>query len=406
MVESSRANSLLCSSWLFSLFFISATVGVCQEVQMIHQPSRLAPFVVVIKEAHRADFILEHMRAYEKGQGASFLIVSVDQEPVDHIVDSVNHIINYTDGIDLQRCFLLVVGGHDFFRKVEPINTTRFFSRSYYLSTDDITSFSTTDYEVGGAATTRLSEVMDAFSGHYLWRIQLGEIQKQYVSDLNQNAIESGIGIRVNGVIPFYDGIETGIKPFFRTLSLNSYHRWGRRWQSNLDATIGLNVPSQNRIQNELQSVGLSDEDVEVTIYAHVLASVGLETRYLFMPESRKLNPFVGIRLGVSSIDATEATIEVDAEDVSSGNFDRPDGFDADDFESIRSPIVGISSGLQLNVSPKLMIETSIRWSNDLRNITEVAEPYFNNLSLSIGFNLRFTGKKKLFYDYLSLSNE
>ncbi|MEO9871940.1 opacity family porin [Ekhidna sp.] len=398
MTESNVVVPLLKKVGLVIMLFVTTTKGVGQEVEIVNQPKRMTPFVVVIYDNEQTDFVDDNIREYK---ASSFLLIKVANQSIESLKDTINNRLNYTDRIDLQRCYLLLIGDQQLFDKYHRLGNSLLFSSRYFLT--DGQSVAAPNFMVGGLGTVKVSKVIADLKQNYLWQIRLEQIEEENVSDLNQNAIETGMGIRVSGVRPFYDGIETNIKPFFRTFSLNIYHRWSRRWQTNLDATIGLNLPSQNKIQREIQSVGFSDDEVEITIQAHVLASAGLETRYLFLPENRKLNPYVGIRLGVSSIDATETTIEVDPGDISSGGFERPDSFSPEDFESIRSPTIGISSGLQYNMSPRLMIETGLRWSNDLKNITEVAEPYFNNLSLSVGFNFRFTGRKKLFYNYMNL---
>ena len=385
---------------LFYLMYISTARGVAQKLERVNQPRKAAPFVVVMYDQSGSSFIADHVKNPDQNGGFSYLLAQVEStSAIPSAIDSINYVLNYSEGIDLQRCYLLVVGSEDFGQSLSTIDENQFFSSKYFLVTGE-ESAAIADFEVRLMDQASLPEILSSFDDSYLWQVRLSEIQEENVSDLNQNAIESGLLFRANAVIPSYSGLEHSVKPFFRTFSLGFYHRWGRRWQSSLDFTLGLNMPSRNRIQNEIQPGLISGEEVEVDIQAHVLSSFNFETRYLFMPENHKLNPYVGLRFGRSSIRFTEANIEVDPSSISRSSFD---SFDEDDFQTLKSPVVGLSSGLQMTLSPKFAADFGVSWNQDLASL-ERNEQYFNNVSFSVGLHFRFTGKKELFYDFIKNS--
>lgn len=158
--------------------------------------------------------------------------------------------------------------------------------------------------------------------------------------------------------------------------------------------TLSLNLPNQNRIQSQVQEARFAEEE-EIDLQAHILRSVGLETRYLFNSNSSKLNPYAGLRVGVTNLQATETTLELDTDNISSS------GFDGLDFESLNTTTLSVSGGVQYNAAPGIMIETGLSWSHDLNELSMANESFFHNLSLHFGLNFRFTGKKILFYDYV-----
>ncbi len=410
-IISTHLQDFMLESWSRVLFFrialslsplfIHALDGNAQKLTSINQPRRGSPYVVVIYEKAQESFINKHIQNYRDTYGTSFLLVQTDvAHEVSLVTDSINGRLNRTENVDLQRCYVLVIGNLDFFRNYASIDTNGFFSQKYFLATDG-SSYTSPVFEVGTIEQTSVEEIVEVFSTSYLWQLRLSQLRNAYVSDLNQNSIESGLFVRTNAVLPFYSGLEHSVKPFFRTFSFGAYHRWGRRWQSSLDFTIGLNMPSRNRIQSELQSELFSGQEVEIDIQAHVLRSVNLETRYLFLPQEKKLDPYVGVRLGLSSIRFTETTIEVDPSDLSGGGFPDQGGFDGEDFQTLSSPMVGLSSGIQFILSPKIATDVGISWNQDIASL-ERNEQYFNNVSLSVGFHFRFTGKKDLFYDYIN----
>ena len=401
MVESWSVKPFHVNGLFFFIMCVAATKVHAQTSQLVNQPRRGAPFVVVIHTDEQSSFVDQHIKSYKDRLGTSFLVtkseVSIASES---LIDHINHQLNYTQAVDLQRCYLLMIGDNKLLKQYQFLLESKFFTKKYFLGSDNDMDASI-DVEFRPISSTKIEEIIAQLSDSYLWKIRLEQIEQERVSDLNQNAIESGISITANAVVPFYSGLEHSVKPFFRTFSFGAYHRWGRRWQTNLDFTIGLNLPSQNKILGEVQSEVLSGNEVEVEIQAHVLRSLNLETRYLFLPHNKKINPYAGMRIGLSSIRLTETTIELDPSDITSGGgLPNQNGFDQDDFQTVESPIIGLSSGLQVNLSTKLATNLGIHWNQDIASL-EMNEQYFNNVSFVVGFHFRFTGRKDLFYDYL-----
>ena len=400
VVESRSVVPLLRSGMLFFLMYISTAEGVGQEYKLINQPRRASPFAVVIYTDHHTAIVEEELLKYKDRNGTSLLLVGpVTPSSTAVVIDSINQRLNYQEGIDLQRCYLLVLGEEELYQEYKTFDANHFFSKKIFLSSDPMGA-TEMEFDFEQLSNVRLKDEIETFTDHYLWEIKLSQIEEQNVSDLNQNAIESGIRITADAVFPFYSGLEHSVKPFFRTFSAGVYHRWGRSWQTNLDYTAGLNLPSSNRIQNELQPSISSGDEVELDIQAHVLQSINLEMRYLFPAIKKKIHPYLGARVGMTSIRFTETTIELDPSDLLSGSPPRQDAFDNDDFQRLESPTVGLTSGLQMAVSPKWAIEAGIRWNQDVASL-EKNELYFNSISFSMGFHFRFTGKKELYYDYI-----
>jgi len=87
---------------LFFLLYVAAARGFGQKLELTNQSEKATPLVVVIIDENPAPKVVEELKAYRDRQGTSLLIVHADEElPQSVVVDSINHHLNYTNGICL-----------------------------------------------------------------------------------------------------------------------------------------------------------------------------------------------------------------------------------------------------------------------------------------------------------------
>lgn len=349
---------------------------------------RLTPLVVVVAEKDNEIISTSLLQDYQDEMGTSFLQLErrMTDDP-EQVVSRLNQVLNDATAIDLQRVYLLLVGSSNFIDQYQFLTESLFFSshrvlsKTYPLIEDD------------------LRKIVTDFLKSYLWDIRLHQIESDHVSDLRQNAIESGMHFNSQLIVPFYGGFEATIKPAFNAYGLGFYHQWSPRWQVFMNLSGSLNIPGRSKIQREVSAAIFGEEDeVNIDILAHMYFSFGLETRYVLPNWNQKLKPYLGLQLGYSAFRVAENTIEVDPSDFSSSSLSSADGFDGIEFEKVTGVNTGITTGLYYQTNPKWRADFGVRWTQDSNT-----EPYLNHLAVSVGLQFRFAKRKELFYNYITL---
>ncbi len=361
--------------------------GETQPLQLIGQPNRTAPFVVVLAEKESEVLPIALLSEYQDAQSTSFLRVEIESaENEKWVVNKINQVLNDSSGIDLQRVYLIIAGDAKFVEKYQFLTNDLFFSSHSILEKTDTVS------------EEDLRGIIDGFSKKYLWDIRLNEIRSNNVSDLRQNSVRTGLSFGMVTVIPFYEGFEANIKPVFNAYQFGLYHQWSSDWQSFINFQVSLNIPSRRKMQREVSAAIFGEEDeVDIAILAHVMTSFSLETRYLLPEWNQKVRPYVGLQVGFFSFRVAENTIEVDPSDLAGGSLSRPEGFEGIDFEKINGLTTGIATGLFYQPNPKWRTDFGLKWIQDTNT-----GPYLNQLTLSVGLQFRFAKRKELFYNYVS----
>ena len=401
-----RLNKSIKRSLRSLLFLLAGLCGIeafAQRMELVNEPQKFEPYIITITNGDLMDETKDYLGSYSGKRNPAFLLIDAESSSHNTLIQSINSNLNENASIDKHRVYLLIVGDQSFFEKYSSLGSNLIFSSKYYLSTDG-TRVDHDEFEIGKIHVNTAEEVVSTLTSKYLWEIRLREIKQSSVSDINENKVEKGISIRLAGNFLSAPEFEPG-KRNFRSISVGTYRRWNKHWQTSFDLSIGYNFPSRRKIQREAQAlIGDSfatGKEVDLDMSIHIYTNVNFELKYLFR-QNERLNPYLGVGLGATFFLAMDTTISVDASEISSGsrNFTRPDGFNRNNLESISGRSLSFSSGFLYQMGELTKIDVGARWNNDL-NMFKSEGDVLNGLNLHFGINIKLQKKKDLFYEYV-----
>jgi hypothetical protein len=264
-----KGADLFLKSCLVMVLIIWSLTGNTQQVIKVGNPKWQAPFVVIVGEAGNPVFSDDLLRDYQDTKGTSFLRFEMDRTTSAlSVVNQINRILNDSAGIDLQHVYLILAGSPEHIARYQFLSESLFFPNHEVLNGSDPVS------------ADELRTIVNSLSEKYLWDIRLDLIKDNNVSDLRQNATQSGLSFNTSLVVPFYDGFTANLRPLFNAYGLRVYHQWSARWQVFFNLEASLNIPSRSKMQREVSAAVFGEEEeINIDILAHMYLSTGLEAR-------------------------------------------------------------------------------------------------------------------------------
>jgi len=406
------------------IFFLGINKLCAQNIEEINQPKFASSYCIfVVQKALKSELIKKISDYDDKHQNAtSFALVDGDDASPEGFRDSLNQLLNTNFSIPKQYLYYVIVGDNNFFIKYNQFDTD-IFAAQYFLR-NDVNSANYGQVKHSDFSNTSIKSLVDTLRKSYLLMYELDIIKQETRNEFYDKRGNTGFGLSTGFIIPDVKNSDSNIPNYLRSYSITGFRKFNQKFELWSSLNLSLKIPNPKKIiQNSVRSQldfssiisGTAQEiNLDVAINGHAFVNATMEGRYFL---TRKyFQPYLGVGLSFTNYTNINASIDtmitIDPNTISIGDgasniggFDTRDGSFLDDKLTIKKIGIPLSFGLQRNMGPKWIFDLNIKYDLDLKSLNEY-KVSMNSVNLCVSVVKKFTGKRKVYHNYIRFSGE